>query len=185
MWSPVRLKSGETHPYGFGWALGNVNGKRVIEHGGAWQGFRSHIVRYPENNLTVIVFANLSGANTDKIANGVGALIDPSLKPIPVVDANPTLSAEFRKVLEDVLKGSVEASRFTPEVVKGLTDPQDAFLAYLKKAGPIKEFKLIETRKIGDANGYAYDVEFESITAVLVVEKHTEGKIVGFSLRPE
>lgn len=185
MWSPVKLSGGKTHPYGFGWALGTVNGKRVIEHGGAWQGFRSHIVRYPENSLTVIVFANLSGANTDKIANGVGALIDPSLKPIPVVDANPGLSSEFRKILEDVLKGTVDASRFTPEMVKGLSDPQDAFLAYLKKAGPIKEFKLIETRKLGDVRGYAYDVEFESITAVLVVEKQKDGKIVGFALRPE
>ena len=47
MWTPVTLASGNTHPYGFGWALGDVGGHRLVEHGGAWQGFKSAIVRFP------------------------------------------------------------------------------------------------------------------------------------------
>ncbi|MEQ1646014.1 MAG: serine hydrolase domain-containing protein, partial [Pyrinomonadaceae bacterium] len=48
MWSPVKLNNGTTHPYGFGWMFGDVNGKKLIEHGGAWQGFKAHIARYPD-----------------------------------------------------------------------------------------------------------------------------------------
>lgn len=186
MWTPIKLNDGKNHPYGFGWAIRSLDGRRVIEHGGAWQGFRSHIIRYPDNKLTVIVFANLSRANVDRMANRVGVLLDPSLKPKPVVDPKPELSAEFRKLLEEVLSGNIDASRFTPQVVKTLTDPQDRFLAYLKKAGTIKEFKLTETRVTdGGVEGYAYEVEFDSITALFVVERDKTGKIVAFSLRPE
>src|SRR6185503_4792544 len=52
MWTPVKLKDGNTHPYGFGWALGKVRGHRIIEHGGAWQGFKAQISRYVDDKLT-------------------------------------------------------------------------------------------------------------------------------------
>jgi CubicO group peptidase (beta-lactamase class C family) len=38
-WTPVTLKGGATHPYGFGWDLEPVNGHRRIWHNGRWQGF--------------------------------------------------------------------------------------------------------------------------------------------------
>lgn len=79
MWTPVKLNDGKTHPYGFGWALGEVRGHRVIEHGGAWQGFKSQISRYPDDKLTVILFANQARTNQAKIAHGVAALFNAEL----------------------------------------------------------------------------------------------------------
>src|ERR1700730_11922461 len=32
-----------------------VEGHRIIEHGGSWQGFESYIARYPDEKLTVVV----------------------------------------------------------------------------------------------------------------------------------
>ena len=75
MWTPVKLSNGKTHPYGFGWALGEVRGYRIIEHGGSWQGFKAQITRYVDDKLTVIVFANQARANQAKLAHGVAALI--------------------------------------------------------------------------------------------------------------
>ena len=43
MWTRVKLNDGKTAPYGFGWQPGEIGGRRIIEHGGAWQGFTSHI----------------------------------------------------------------------------------------------------------------------------------------------
>lgn len=83
MWTPVKLNDGKTHNYGFGWALGQVRGHRVVEHGGAWQGFKSQISRYIDDKLTVIVFANQIRANPAKIAHGVAALYNPELAPPP------------------------------------------------------------------------------------------------------
>ncbi|HEY8410117.1 MAG TPA: serine hydrolase domain-containing protein [Pyrinomonadaceae bacterium] len=79
MWTPVKLNDGKTCPYGFGWALGNVHGHRLIEHGGSWQGFKSQISRYVDDKLTVVVFANQARANPAKLAHGVAAIYNPEL----------------------------------------------------------------------------------------------------------
>jgi CubicO group peptidase (beta-lactamase class C family) len=79
MWAPVKLNDGQTHGYGFGWALSEVRHHRLIHHGGAWQGFQSAISRYVDDKLTVVVFANLAGARLDKITEGVAAIFIPDL----------------------------------------------------------------------------------------------------------
>ena len=79
MWTPVKLNDGKTHPYGFGWAVSEVRGRRLIEHGGAWQGFKAHISRYVDDKTTVILFANQIRANQTKLAHGVAAIVLPDL----------------------------------------------------------------------------------------------------------
>jgi CubicO group peptidase (beta-lactamase class C family) len=79
MWTTVKLNSGKTQDYGFGWRLGEVRGHHIIEHGGSWQGFKSHIARYVDDKLTVVVFANLAQANPTKIAHGIAAIYNPEL----------------------------------------------------------------------------------------------------------
>ena len=79
MWTQVKLKSGSIEKYGFGWRVDAVRGHRLIEHGGAWQGFKSQISRYVDDKLTIVVFANSSRANPASLAHGIAALYNPSL----------------------------------------------------------------------------------------------------------
>jgi CubicO group peptidase (beta-lactamase class C family) len=79
MWTPVKLNDGKTFPYGFGWALAQVKGHHLIEHGGSWQGFKSQISRYVDDKLTVVVFANQARANPAKMAHRIAALVIPGL----------------------------------------------------------------------------------------------------------
>jgi CubicO group peptidase (beta-lactamase class C family) len=58
MWTPARLDDGSTRPYGFGWELDRVDGRRLVEHSGTWQGFAGHIARFLDDDLTVIVLTN-------------------------------------------------------------------------------------------------------------------------------
>lgn len=92
MWTVFKLNDGKPNPghYGFAWRVGQVNGHRVIEHGGAWQGFTTHIARYVDDKLTVVVLTNLDEEHSqpDKIAHAVAGLYNPALTP-PV----PKLSA--------------------------------------------------------------------------------------------
>jgi CubicO group peptidase (beta-lactamase class C family) len=81
MWTPVLLNDGTTHPYGFGWWVVEVQGHRLIHHGGAWQGFQCCIQRYVDDELTVIAFANLAGADLDRIVRGVASIYIPQIKP--------------------------------------------------------------------------------------------------------
>jgi CubicO group peptidase (beta-lactamase class C family) len=82
MWMPVKLNSGKTYPYGFGWSITNVNGHRLLHHGGAWQGFTMHLSRYVDDKLTIVVMTNLDSdhSNPEKIAQGVAAIYIPALK---------------------------------------------------------------------------------------------------------
>ena len=82
MWTPVRLNNGTTAPYGFGWRIAKTDsGHRVVEHGGAWQGFASYIVRYPDDRLTVAVLCNRAGASASYIAKHIAGFYVPSVAP--------------------------------------------------------------------------------------------------------
>ena len=83
IWTPVRLINGKTVPYGFGWEVTQVNGHRLIEHSGAWQGFTTEIARYADDRLTIVVLTNLDSAhsNPEKIAHGIAAIYIPAVLP--------------------------------------------------------------------------------------------------------
>jgi len=76
MWTPVKLKNGQPNKdgYGFGWFSGSRRGHRVVQHDGAWQGFKSAIARYVDDQLTVVVLANLAEAKPGEIAEHVADL---------------------------------------------------------------------------------------------------------------
>jgi hypothetical protein len=185
MWSPVKLNDGRTHPYGFGWGVRTLNGKRVIEHGGAWQGFKAHIARYPDNKLTVIVFANLAQANQGRLANGVAAIVDPELKPRPITDPDPAFTVNTRQLLEALLEGKADMNRFTPEMQKAITQSNDRVAAFVKTMGPMQRFQLIERNVTGDVTRYRYQIEYSGMTLFLAMAVNKDGKISGFALQPE
>ena len=85
MWTAVCLNDGKTADYGFGWDVTSVNGHRLIEHGGAWQGFTAQISRYVDDKFTVIVLTNLDSEHSqpDKVAHNVAAIYNPALAPVP------------------------------------------------------------------------------------------------------
>ena len=85
MWTPALLKSGEPNSagYGFGWMCREENGHRLVEHGGAWQGFTTQIARYRDDGLTVAVLTNLSaesGTNPGKIVHPVARFYIPRIQ---------------------------------------------------------------------------------------------------------
>jgi len=81
MWTRVKLNNGKSENYGFGWSINEINGHRLIEHGGSWQGFKAQISRYVDDKLTVIVFANLSQAAQGRIAHGIAGIYNAKLAP--------------------------------------------------------------------------------------------------------
>ena len=63
------MESPTTADYGFAWEITKQNGHRLIEHGGAWQGFTSQISRYSDDSLTVVVLANSDRLRPDYMAH--------------------------------------------------------------------------------------------------------------------
>ena len=83
MWTPFVLNDGKPNPagYGFGWEIQSVHGHRLIEHDGAWQGFNTNISRYVDDNLTIVLLANLDGIHPDDLTHHVAGLLVPALMP--------------------------------------------------------------------------------------------------------
>ncbi|HLJ45588.1 MAG TPA: TIGR03435 family protein [Bryobacteraceae bacterium] len=83
IWTVYPLNDGNPNPahYGFGWSITAVNGHKVVEHSGAWQGFTCFIARFVDDGLTVVVLANLAGTRTGEIAHEVAPLVNPALRP--------------------------------------------------------------------------------------------------------
>jgi CubicO group peptidase (beta-lactamase class C family) len=74
MWTVAKLKNGQPNSghYGYGWSIEEKKGHKVVGHGGSWQGFKTHISRYVDDKLTVVVLINQADAEpgpiTDRVA---------------------------------------------------------------------------------------------------------------------
>ncbi len=63
------LNNGDTTDYSFGQGHGKYKGLNSIAHGGADAGYRTYIVRFPEQDLSVVVFGNNASFVPARIAN--------------------------------------------------------------------------------------------------------------------
>lgn len=64
--------------YGYGLAIGRTRGLRTISHGGGLQGFRSHLLRFPEEHFTVVLLSNsapaIPGLEVGALANEISEI---------------------------------------------------------------------------------------------------------------
>jgi CubicO group peptidase (beta-lactamase class C family) len=65
------LNDGEQIAYAFGNSIGTYRGLRTVSHSGSWAGFRTYLVRFPEQRFAVIVLSNVSNFNAGGRANSI------------------------------------------------------------------------------------------------------------------
>jgi CubicO group peptidase (beta-lactamase class C family) len=65
------LNSGDTIPYAMGLNVDVYHGLRRVRHGGAWAGFRAHLVRFPEQHTSAAVLCNRGDADAGGYAMAV------------------------------------------------------------------------------------------------------------------
>jgi CubicO group peptidase (beta-lactamase class C family) len=71
------IPSPEGSAYGYGWIIGQDNGRRVYEHRGAIEGFVSVTAYYPDENVTIILLSNLQSTPLNALfASLVGQVIN-------------------------------------------------------------------------------------------------------------
>ncbi|HEY1111295.1 MAG TPA: serine hydrolase domain-containing protein [Opitutaceae bacterium] len=57
--TPGALNDGSKIAYAFGLVTGRYRGLEIVEHSGAYGGFRAHVIRFPEKRFSVVCFTNL------------------------------------------------------------------------------------------------------------------------------
>ena len=74
LWQPFIKTSGKADSkeyYGFGWAIDEYKGHKLIGHGGANIGFRSMFTRFVADGLSIIILTNTDEANPGAIVNAL------------------------------------------------------------------------------------------------------------------
>ena len=66
-----RLNNGETIAYAGGLNIEEYRGFKAVSHGGAWAGYRSELLRFPEQRFSVICLCNLSSMMPEDLARRV------------------------------------------------------------------------------------------------------------------
>ena len=84
------LNNGKPTNYGFGWIVSKTRGHETLSHGGGWLGFRTYILRFPEQRFTVVVLSNLAQFKPNVIAVEISKIYlsdknesEPASKPNP------------------------------------------------------------------------------------------------------
>ncbi len=188
MWTSVKLNGGATPKYGFGWSLAEVNGKRIIEHGGAWQGFKSMITRFPEDKLTIVIFANLINASEKKLARGVLEIYHPQLAPVAaqaIEDKEPNVTAFVKEILQKTIEEKLTPELFTPEAATPILNASKQAADFLKTLGTLNKIELLERREQGEARIYRYRLSYNSAKLIYTIGLKKDDKIAGLQLRPE
>jgi hypothetical protein len=177
MWTPVRLNNNKTYDYGFGWGLTQINGHRLIEHGGAWQGFTTYIGRYTDDKVTVIALDNLAGANPGKIARHVAAIYSPELGRHAMPDNEPEVTALVKDLLQQFRDGTADENLFTRDARADVFPARAERIGRLLKfLGAVNKIELAERKKNGDRT-YGYQLTFQNGTRFFKITLTADNKI--------
>jgi len=193
MWTVEKLNNGQPNKanYGFAWEINNVNGHRVIEHGGAWQGFTTYIARYVDDRLTVVALTNLDSghANPKKITTGVAALYNPALRPAeqkPIEDKEPQVTQMVKELLRGIADGKAKPEQFTEEARKQLfPDEMQELGPTLKEFGELKTLELMERTEEAERRNYRYRAKFGEMTLMVSVGLTKDDKIARLNFSEE
>ena len=98
------LADGDTLDYAFGLEIGEYRGLPVVSHGGAWGGFRSHLLRFPQQKFSVVCLCNVANANPGSLTRQVADLyLADRLKPEVSAEAGSMVVPRF-----EVSEGELE-----------------------------------------------------------------------------
>lgn len=188
MWTPVKLNSGNTFGYGFGWFVDKVKGHTHVSHSGSIPGFTSHVTRFPEDKLTVVVLTNQMD-NAPRIGEAVAGMYLPVIAPPvykPIVDKEPRMTVQFKKIMEQLAMDNLDKDRFTPEVATIIsTQLKEGMRDRLHGLGPVQSIALVDRKEEGESRAYRYRVVYKNAALLALCSFNKENKITGLSLQPE
>jgi CubicO group peptidase (beta-lactamase class C family) len=190
IWTPVRLNSGVTYPYGFGWRIETLRGHPVRGHGGQTSGFSSSIARYPEDRMTVIVLCNIG---TNGVARQIGQAIAKlhvpalSLSTLDIKrDEDPQTTARLRELLNGLLADKTSSVMLTKEALESLsTDAERANWQRIAAYGLLRALNVVGREVDGSRRRLSYRAEVGEHLLLLSLVLNREGKIAELNLEEE
>jgi len=186
--TPAKLNDGSDTPYGLGWFVDTVKGRRHISHSGAWQGFRTQLCRYIDDKLTVVVLTNSTTALPSKFANMAAAHYVPALfdaLPKAIADSNPGLTAQVRALMASIGAGKLPAglapelgAMFTPDQMANRKERYD-------ERGPLQTVELLFSEPKEGGRSLRYRFRYANETILVSVLFNQAGQFSQLGVGPE
>lgn len=119
------LTNGEVIEYASGLMIGKYKGLKTIRHGGAFVGFRAELLRFPDQKLTIAIFANRADANPSRMANQVADVLlkDTFIKEVVTKNKKAKIEVPKKEFKLSQLVGNYEIQ---PGVVISLSVKNDS-----------------------------------------------------------
>lgn len=194
----AKLADGKPTNYGFGWQMRKIGETGYIGHGGGIAGFGSFIVRFPADDLTVVVLANTTSGSSQELAFEIAGVYLPKVATVlaaqkaeknapAIADADPETTKFLRGIFEGMVRGEGDPAQYSeemkkflfPENIKQLKGP-------LGGQGPIQVFELLTAENPDGAKRRVYRATFEGGMKVRIYFTiDGQGKIAGANVRPE
>jgi len=187
-WTAEKLTGGAATTYGFGWGIDQVNGHRLIQHGGGIPGFSTQISRFVDDRLTVIVLTNLDGGGAGVLARGVAGVYVPALAPEErkaIEDKDLATTATLRRVFEDMAKGTIDPSLFAESAREFFTERAKEAKTVLGQMGALRSFELLAEQTDGAGRTRMYRVTLGTTRLLANFHLNKEGRITAAGIRPE
>jgi len=194
MWKPFVLSSGKTSNYGFGWFTGKLHNRRVAYHGGTWQGFKSYIIRFLDDKLTIVFFANLLQTNESKLTRGLASVFYPefALPDVqPIEDKEPDVKNLARKVLLQLMDNKPDKNLFTSEMQTFFSPDRAKQMSEMVNSLSLpiaviySTTELIERKEENNFRTYRYMLTDLGASLFFTIKLTGENKIAGIELQPK
>ena len=181
MQTEVLRKDGLGVNYGLGVAIGNLDGHRVIEHGGEVSGFTSSNAVFPDDRAAIVVLTNSD-------ANPAAGAISAKIRGIIFAnDREDSTKAEMRarEILEGLQHGTIDRTIFTDNC--NFYFSEDVLKDFASSLGPLgapQEITMTGSGLRGGMKGRVFRVKFANVTALISEYDLPDGKIEQFILKP-
>jgi hypothetical protein len=99
------LNSGKKIDYALGMTIETHRGQKTVGHSGADAGYRTHVVRFPEEKLGIVVLSNLGSVNTSQAAFDIADVVladklDPKPTPEPKKESDSAVAEVSAELLQ-------------------------------------------------------------------------------------
>ena len=170
------------------------NGKTLrFTHGGRDEGFDAMLLAYAETGKGAVIMINANNDST--MVSHILEIIaqeyhwpDYPLSPVykPIPDKEPQVTAQIKKIMEQLTAGEPDNSRFTSELAAIVsTQLQQGLKDYLHSLGMLQSVVLVERKEVGESRAYRYRLVYKEADVLALCTFNKENKIAGLSLQPE
>jgi len=170
------LNNGKKLDYAYALRITNYKGLGTVQHTGALGGYKAAIIRFPQQNFSVICLSNLSSFNPAKLAKQVADIYLADQFKAETIDAKPAEEIKFRKLPKIKLKEIVGSyiNRETGELRR-------VFLRDKKLM--VEAFS--QTSQLAAVSETEFQVLDAPIKVIIKFEKKTKGKPWMMHIFPE